>query len=163
MHQKGDQVDYLVAPSAFSCLKAAFALSVVCLLKVATLTYASLPEASAGPTELLAEAHMWEVTGFSVMRCLVSFTALDLLWLLTSRVTYMHNVDLSHVSCIHCIADEDQFINNTPKNITDVCYHGQASMLWVGFAISLWHGRFAMLNWLIRLISFRLFHEASIQ
>ena len=77
----------LVAPSAFNCLRAAFALSVVCLLKVATLTYASLPETSEGPTALLTEAHIWDVTGFSAMRCLVSFTTLDLSLLLTSRVT----------------------------------------------------------------------------
>lgn len=88
----------LVAPSAFSCRRAAFALSVVCLLKVATLTYASLPEASVGPTELLAPSHIWEVTGFSVIRCLVSLTVLGLFCLLTSKVTYMQGVEASLLS-----------------------------------------------------------------
>ena len=80
----------LVAPSAFSCLRAAFALSVVCLLKVATLTYASLPETLAGPTALLTEVHICDVTGFSAMRCLVSLTVLSLSLLVTTRVTCMY-------------------------------------------------------------------------
>ena len=97
----------LVAPSAFSCRRAAFALSVVCLLKVATLTYASLPEASPGPTELLATSHIWEVTGLSVMRCLVNLTVLDLLWLLTFRVTYMQGIKALDV--FFCITQADPF------------------------------------------------------
>lgn len=67
----------LVAPSALSCLKAALAFSVVCLLKVATLTYASLPEASDGPTVSLTGPHIWKDTGFRAMRSLVSVKTLD--------------------------------------------------------------------------------------
>ena len=79
---------YLAAPSALSCLRAAFALSVVCLLKVATLTYASLPDEPEGPTVASIDPHIWDVTGLSAMRCLVSLADLMVPSLLTSRVTY---------------------------------------------------------------------------
>lgn len=69
------------------------------MLKVATLTYASLPEASNGPTALLASSHIWEVTGFSVMRCLVNLNVLDLFWLLTFRVTYMQGIKAIDAFC----------------------------------------------------------------
>ena len=68
---KGIDTD-LAAPSALSCRKAALALSVVCLLKVATLTYPSLPFALAELTVLLTGPHICDVTGLIAMRCLVS-------------------------------------------------------------------------------------------
>ena len=64
---------YLSAPSACSWCKAAFTLSVVCLLNVATLMYPTLPTGSPGLPSLLLPSEIFlqscEVTGLKVSRC----------------------------------------------------------------------------------------------